>query len=189
MGRSRELDLELADRAQPTWDPVAGGAPCIVCFRDDKTFDLGIDEDGSRFGTISGLLMAGNYYPPDAVRFDGRFRDEHRNLRVGDRVVQRAPLFGKLGGPLVRSVAEIYVADRQPDLCTFGYVTTTQHLARGIWTAQLTLKEARLTLRVSSTASPGSLLYWLGVPCARWLQLRARRRGFENIAGASRDAT
>lgn len=125
--------------------------------------------------------MTGNYYPPDAVRFSGRFRQEGRDLRIGDRVVQQAPLFGKLGGRLVPSGAEIYVAEKGTDRCKIGYVTTAIHLARGIWSAELVRAEGHLQLTVQSTASPASWLFWLGLPYARFLQLRARRRAMKEF--------
>lgn len=172
---------EKAESAQINWDPVKGGKRAWMCFEDDKTYDLGPDPDGVRFESIATRMMSGNYYPQDAVNFAGRFREEGRDLKPGDRVVQRAPLFGKLGGPLLPSAAEIYVAEREEGRCRIGYVTTSIHFGRGIWTAELTRSEGNLELHVWSTASPRSLLFWLGLPYARYLQLRARRRAVEEF--------
>jgi hypothetical protein len=172
---------ERAESAQVNWDLVKGGKRAWICFEDDKTYDLGPDADGSRFTVISERMMSGNYYPPDAVVFSGRFREEGRNLKPGDRVVQEAPLFGKLGGPLMPSAAEIYVAEREEGRCRIGYVTTSIHFGRGIWTAELTRRDGKLELHVWSTASPRSWLFWLGLPYARYLQLRARRRAVEEF--------
>jgi hypothetical protein len=172
---------ERAESARRTWDPASGGKRAWICFEDDKTYDLGADPDGRRFQAIAGRMMSGNYYPPDAVRFSGRFREEGRDLQAGDRVVQQAPLFGKFGGPLMPSGAEIYVAEKSADRCKIGYVTTSIHFGRGIWTAELTRTDGRLALRVWSTASPRSWLFWLGLPYARYLQLRARRRAVEEL--------
>ncbi|MHB8635776.1 MAG: hypothetical protein ACYC96_04810 [Fimbriimonadaceae bacterium] len=64
-------------------------------------------------------------------------------MRVGDRVTQQAPLLGKLGGPLMPSGAEIYVAEKDETRCKTGYVTTSIHFGRGIWTAELTRAAGR----------------------------------------------
>ncbi|HLK16043.1 MAG TPA: DUF1990 family protein [Fimbriimonadaceae bacterium] len=173
--------IQRAENATRNWDPVAGGKRAWICFEDDETYDLGADPDGVRFEEIARRMLSGDYYPPDAVRFDGRFRREGRELRSGDRVVQQAPLLGRLGGPLLPSAAEIYVAEKHQDQCKLGYVTTTIHFGRGIWTAELTRAEGRLSLRVWSIASPRSWLFWLGLPYARYLQLRARRRAVEEF--------
>jgi len=96
-------------------------------------------------------------------------------------VLQKAPLFGKLGILYVWSMVEIFVAERTEDHCRIGYVTSAMHHGRGIWRAELAWKEGRLSLRVKSTASPQSWLFWLGLPVARYLQLRARRRAIEEF--------
>ncbi len=172
---------EEAEGATLTWDPVSGGNRGWVCFEDDKTYDLGPDASGLRFSEIATRMLSGNYYPKDAVAFSGRFRREGRNLKAGDRVVQQAPLFGKLGGPLMASSAEIYVAEREVTRRKIGYVTTSTHLAKGIWTAELKSDDGKLSLRVWSTACPNSWQFWLGLPYARYLQLRARRRAVEEF--------
>jgi hypothetical protein len=170
-----------AESASLTWDPIKGGKRAWICFDDFKIYDLGPDPTGSRFELISKRMMSGNYYPPDAVRFSGRFRSEKRDLQVGDRIVQQAPLFGKLGGPLMASSAEIYIAELDPDRCEIGYVTSSTHFARGIWSALLERNEGVLKLKVQSTASPNSWQFWLGLPYARFLQVRARHRAVEEF--------
>jgi hypothetical protein len=175
------LTIQDAEQATVTWDPVKGGRRAWVCFEDDKTYDLGSDPSGERFRKIADRIMSGRYYPPDAVRFSGRFSDEGRPIRAGDRVIQHAPLLGKLGGLLTPSVAEVYVAERNEGCCRVGYVTTSLHFGRGIWTAELSRLQGKLSLRVWSTASPGSWLFWVGLPVARFLQLRARRRAVEEF--------
>lgn len=179
---AKEARLQAeAENAERTWDPEKGGKRAWVCFDDDKTYNLGADPDGHRFKAISRRMMSGHYYPPDAVRFSGRFQEEGRDLSRGDRVVQQAPLFGKLGGPLMPSGAEIYVAEATDTRCKIGYVTTSIHFGRGIWTAELTRTNGTLSLHVWSTASPASWAFWLGLPYARYLQLRARRRAVEEF--------
>ncbi|MHB8635777.1 MAG: hypothetical protein ACYC96_04815 [Fimbriimonadaceae bacterium] len=74
MNKKEQRFHERAERADVTWDPASGGKRAWVCFEDDKTYDLGADLDGARFAEIARRMMSGDYYPPDAVRFGGRFR-------------------------------------------------------------------------------------------------------------------
>ncbi len=177
-----EADIERRFReyesAPLAWDPEKGGKKAFICFNDSLTAGIGPDE-GGRFERIAEEMMSGRYYPDDAVVFYGRFQDEHRSMKAGDRVLQRAPLFLGLN---VWSMVEIYVAERTDERCQIGYVTTTKHHGRGIWTATLTREEDELELLVESIASPNSILFWLGLPYARLTQLRARRRGIEHLA-------
>lgn len=160
-----------------SWDPEKGGKAAFVCFRDSKTVSLGADPSGQRFDIISERMLNGQYYPADAVQFFGRHQDEHRPMRKGDHILQRAPLFGLS----IWSMVEIYVAEKQDNVCQIGYVTTVRHHGRGIWTATLIRENDELKLTVESVASPNTWLFWLGLPVARFLQLRARRRGIENL--------
>lgn len=162
--------LEKAKTATPTWDPAAGGKLSWIRFVDTKTVLL---PNPNRFEAICDEILNGRYYPADAVEF---FADE-LPLRPGTRIVQRAPfLFLRLW-----SVAEIFIADQSAQELKFGYVTTNQHHGRGIWQIILTKQQDNIRLKIDSTVTPGSLLFWLGLPVARFLQLRARRRGIENL--------
>ena len=173
--------FERARTSPLTWDPVRGGKRAWVCFDDDQTYDLGADSDKVRFNLIAERMMTGRYYPPDAVQFFQQPSKADSILRPGDRILQRAPLFCSLGGPLLNSAVEIYAAERGDAVCRIGYVTTDFHYGRGIWTAELTWAEGRLSIRVWSTASPHSILFWLGLPVARFIQNRARRRAIEEF--------
>lgn len=170
---------ERGVKAGLTWSPVSGGRRSWVCFEDDVTEELGLDATGERFEEIAGRMVGGRHYPVDAVEFFGPFRDEGRELVVGDRVLQRARVFPWWTWPVVWSVVEIFVVEREDGLCRIGYVTTDYHHGRGIWSADLLLGEGRLTLRVVLTACPHSWLFWLGLPYARWIQVRARKRAAE----------
>lgn len=177
-----EQRIEWADEAVTNWDPVQGGRRAWVYWDDSIEADLGPDPSGERFRRIRDAAIRGDYYPPDAVRFFGRFRTENRALRVGDRVLQRARVLPLLHWPIVWSVAEIVVIEDEPSRIKIGYVTTNRQHARGAWSAELRLREGVLSIQVQSTASPRSALFWLGLPLARWLQLRARRRALEEFA-------
>ncbi len=104
-------------KAPLSWSPTEGGRRSIICFEDHLIEDLGADESGSRFAAISEKMISGGYYPPDAVQFFGLFQDEHRSMQIGDRVQQRAPIFG---GLFAWSMVEIYIADLRNDYCRIG---------------------------------------------------------------------
>ncbi len=180
-----------------TWHPETGGKRALIVFEDDKTYDVGRNS-GDRFDDICKRMLNGKYYPNDAVVVNGEFQSEKRLIQVGDRIFQYAPLIGRFGGPKLRSVVEIFVAERsktttsyseelntgnksKPRYCHFGYVTTENHHGRGIWQARLEAIDERLKLRVWSTSMPNSIWFWLGLPVARYLQLRARRRAIEEF--------
>jgi hypothetical protein len=130
-------------------------------------------------------MLEGDFYPADVLSFHGRFRLEGRRWRVGDRLVQRARLIPWLDWPVLWSVAEVFIAEKSSNECTIGYVTTNRHFGRGIWRAILTRRGDRLFLKIKSTAGPGSWQFWLGLPFARYLQLRARRRAIEDFRRAA----
>lgn len=176
--------IAWADGAEPTWSLTEGGKRPLVCWDDDITVDVGPDPDGMRLERIAGRLRNGLYYPYEVIEFSGRYRLEGRELRVGDRIIQRAQILPFFYWPGAWSVAEVCLIESEPDRFLFGYVTTTRHLGRGIWRVEAKWVEGRLSLRVWSTAGPGSPLFWLGLPVARWLQLRARRKGIEKCQEA-----
>ncbi len=146
-------------------------------WHDKKTVDLGPDPDGSRVAKIADLMMSGNYYPPHVIRFSGRFRDENRDLQVGDRVLQRF-VFMRI---VLWSAVEIWLAEREAERCAIGYVTTSYHHGRGIWQAQLERVDGRLSLTVQSTSGPQSWLFWLAIPIGRGQQMRAREEAIRRF--------
>jgi hypothetical protein len=163
-----------------TWHPVKGGKRSWLCFEDSLTEDVGPDS-AAGFDAIATRMLDGRYYPPDAIQYYCDAIEEGRSLRAGDRVLQRAPILPFLPSMGVWSMVEIFVAERSVDRCHLGYVTTANHHGRGIWEAELTRIGGRLSLKVTSTTSPQSWLYWIGLPLARYLQLRARRRAIEEF--------
>jgi hypothetical protein len=178
--------IAKAQQATVNWRPGQAPPRGGVCFLDDRTFDLGPDE-GDAFDRVAGAMLMGDYYPPDAVSFSGRFRDEDRRLRVGDRVFQQAPLW-PFSFVKLRSCVEIFVAEQTETGVSVGYVTTEMHHGRGEWRADLSRESQRLILRVQSVALPSSVWFWIGLPVARALQLRARRRGVENLIARAQEA-
>lgn len=82
-------------------------------------------------------------------------------------------------------MTEVFVAEQTRDTCTLGYVTTERHFGRGKWQATLTLSNGALTLHVRATAGPGSIWFWIGLPVARHLMVRARIRAVKEFRGVA----
>jgi hypothetical protein len=181
MGPAIRKQFDARKGAFVTWDPVKGGKRAWICYEDKITEDLGPDPTGARFAIIAERMMKGHNYPPDAVQYYCEAHDTQRNLLPGDPVLQRAPIFPFIPWLGMWSMVRICVAERTDDWCILSYVTTTKHHGRGIWRAELRRIAGRLSIQVTSTTSPNSWLFWLGLPLARFLQLRARRRAIEEF--------
>lgn len=175
--KGRQL-FEKWRKCPVSWDLEKGGKPSWCTFRDDLTDDLGPDAPG-RLERIAEHHLTGHYYPPDALTFWAPELDEGGKLHVGTRLLQRARLLPFSDWPVVYAMTEITHAELSEDRFTIGYVTTEFHKARGWWRADVWREDGRLRVRVQSLAIPDSWQFWLGMPVARWLQLRARRRGIE----------
>jgi hypothetical protein len=91
--------IRLAESAALTWDPITGGRRAWICFEDDETYTLGPDPGAKLFKQIVRRTLEGHYYPADAVVVHGRFQQEGRQIRAGDRLVQSAPHLLSWGGP------------------------------------------------------------------------------------------
>ena len=182
MDRETKLRFEKLKDAPLTWHPVDGGKRSWPCFEDALTADLGDDPHGHRFAIIAERMINGHYYPPDAVQYFCEAHDAGRSLKPGDRVLQFAPFLPFLPNFLgAWQMVEIFVASKNADEARLGYVTTAKHHGRGIWESVLRREDGKLTMTVTSTTCPRSWLFWLGMPVARLLQLRARRRAIEEF--------
>jgi hypothetical protein len=182
MNAEAERRLERWSDAPLTWDPVRGGKRPLVCWDDDATYDLGEDEHGARFEAIKARMLSGRYYPPEVIEFYGQWQKEGRDMRPGDRVLQHVRLFGIVS---LWAMTEIFIAESSDSACTIGYVTTKRHFGRGKWQATLTRVGQRLSLRVQATAGPGSFWFWLGLPVARWMMVKAWKSAAEDFRRAS----
>lgn len=167
--------FERYKSAPLTWKPGQSGKPALVSWNDCLDKDLGEDPGGSRFDAIATRMMTGRYYPPQVINFSGDW--EGRELRPGDRILQEM----KLGPVKLYGMAEIFVAERETNRCKIGYVTTARHYGRGIWSAELFRENGRIRLQVRALSGPGSWLFWIGLPVARYLQMRAWRRAAEDF--------
>ncbi|HVT14107.1 MAG TPA: DUF1990 family protein [Fimbriimonadaceae bacterium] len=162
-----------------TWLADGENRRPTVCWVDERREVLCEHDVDFIFEEIAGRMLGGRYYPPDTLDFFGEWMDENRPIRAGDRILQRARVLPFSQWPVLWAMTEVFVAERTPSTCAIGYVTTKRHFGRGIWQASLTKSDRGLELSVSSTSSPYSWLFWIGLPIARRLQLRAWRRAFE----------
>ncbi|HWA83146.1 MAG TPA: DUF1990 family protein [Fimbriimonadaceae bacterium] len=181
MPASIRLRFERYRSAPLTWQVGGENRRPAVCWVDERREVLCDADDGSAFDAVADRMMGGRYYPSDALDFFGDWMDEDRTLRAGDRILQRARLLPFCPWPVLWAMTEVFVAERTVSACTLGYATTERHFGRGIWQARLTRLDGRLELIVTSTSGPYSWLFWLGLPIARYLQLRAWRRAFEEF--------
>ncbi|MEI7577454.1 MAG: DUF1990 family protein [Armatimonadota bacterium] len=165
--------------------PTVTGAPemmtgrALIEFNDSVVMGLG--DSQSLFDQIADHMMRGDYYPPEIIVFEGEFRRERRDIRKGDRILQLARL-PFLFGYRTRTVTEISVAERRENYCRIGYYTTSRHFAKGWWQATLKWEDDEYTLMVECQARPQSLVYWLAVPVARYMQERARKAAMSRFA-------
>jgi hypothetical protein len=179
--RAAKRRLEAWREAPLSWDPVTGGRRPLVCWEDDYTFDLGADTTGQRFHEISEKMLTGFYYPSEVIRCYGDWTVENRRIKPGERMVQKAVILPSWEGVGLWSMTQIFAAEQTEDTCTLGYVTTKRHFGRGKWQATLVRDDGTLKVHVRATAGPGSFWFWLGLPIARWLMVRARKRAVEEF--------
>jgi hypothetical protein len=165
-----------------TWDPVRGGRKSWAFREEVVVEDVGPDSDGERFAKIGRRMLTGLYYPPDVMDAFGLWDDESREMRIGDRILQRARLLPFSRWPVLWAMTEVFIAEMTESTCILGYVTTRRHFGRGLWKSTLRREQGRLSLTVESTSGPGSWLFWLGLPFARLLQRRAWSRAAEKFS-------
>ncbi len=164
-----------------TWDPVTGGKAPAICWCDSVSAYLGKDPTGKAFQTISRRMLSGRYYPTSVIEFFGMWIQEGRNMRPGDRILQRIRMFPILPWPILYAMTELFCAEYTDTTCSIGYTTTENHYGRGMWQATLTKDGDELELVVRSTAGPGSWQFWVGLPYARWLMVRARNKAIQDF--------
>ncbi|MBX3117563.1 MAG: hypothetical protein KF784_00740 [Fimbriimonadaceae bacterium] len=176
-----ESRIQWGENCPLTWHPTEGGKRPWIAWDDDKHFELGADPEGLRFELIRERMLSGKYYPPNVIRFYGRFRNEARHLRPGDRIIQKAFLLPSVKELYLWSAAEIFVAESSDTDCRIGYVTTARHFGRGIWQAHLWREDGRLKLQVTSIAGPQHWLFWTFLPIARMIQMKAWRAAVADL--------
>lgn len=153
---------------------------------------LGPDVDGL-FARAVDLLLRYQFYPPNVMHHASDFSRENRQLRFGDRVVQRIHVIpGLLDAVTINRVTSTLA---EPNRIGFTYTTTEHHLEMGEWTATVLRKRpstssgGQVALVMYAVSKPGPKMPGWARPFARAFQLRAHRLGvehFQQILHASR---
>lgn len=178
--------FEEYSRGKTTWDPANSRSLPGLAWNDFSVTGFGVSPSDSTFQMLCDRMLSGHYYPPDAIECFGLWQDENREIRPGDRILQRARLIPWIPSLALWAMTEVFVAERSPTRCELGYVTTERHFARGIWQAVLEYGEDELQLTIQGTTAPASLWFWLGLPLARYLQRRAWRRAIDEFVRLAR---
>lgn len=171
--------FEKWEHAPLSWQPDNLGRVGPVSWNDHLHEELGFDPDGFLFCALADRVMHGRYYPPDVIEFFGRWQDEGRKIRKGERILQIAHLPLGIRLPVM---TEIYIAVDKEDYCEIGYVTTKHHFGKGRWHLVAQRQDGRVTIDVDANSGPGSFWFWVGLPIARWFQMKAWRKAIESYS-------
>jgi uncharacterized protein (UPF0548 family) len=137
--------------------------------------------DDALFERAVAALFRNRFFPPHVLTFYADFTEQDREMRIGDRIIQRIPI--------LPNVLELITMNRvtdmffEPDRRGFTYFTTVYHVEIGEWTAGVVRKKTgqiALMVHTISKVDPGRVP-WLLRPIARWLQLRAHRLGLAHF--------
>jgi uncharacterized protein (UPF0548 family) len=120
------------------------------------------------------------FYPPDVMMHTSDFDQQRRRMKTGDHIVQRIRI---LPGLDVLTMNEVMRMTDESRSAGFAYATTAKHDEVGQWSADVTLDDAgALHLRIHSVGKAN--LPFFMKPFARWIQLRAHRRGIAAFKAA-----
>ncbi len=137
--------------------------------------------DDALFERASRALFRNVFFPPEVMTFYADFMAEDRDLRPGDRIIQRIPILP----PVLSLIAMNRVQNvfLEPDRRGYTYFSSIYHLEIGEWTAAVVRKKngpiALMVHTISKTDPrrvPGVLR-----PVARRLQLRGHRLGLAHF--------
>lgn len=132
------------------------------------------------FARAADLLLRYRFYPPDVMLHTSDFDQQRRRMKTGDRIVQRIRL---LPGLDVLTMNEVTCVTDDARCAGFTYCTTAQHDEVGQWSAEVALNDAgALHLHILSIGK-ANLPFFLR-PFARFIQLRAHRRGITTFKAA-----
>jgi hypothetical protein len=128
------------------------------------------------FEATADRWVCGKYYPEDVIRFSF----EGDQLQVGTRILQELKIFSAI---TLFAMVEITVCERTEHECRIGYVTTSRHFARGEWCARIWQEpdSSELGFEVKAVTCPSSFWFWVGLPIARYYQMRAWRKAIASI--------
>ena len=114
--------------------------------------------NGRLFQKAAHLLMRYQFYPETLLSAFGDFNlHPERQLRVGDRIVQRIHVARLFGRPLldVIGLTEVRRVIDTPRCQGFTYVTVTPHVEQGEWSACVTWRDnGDLVLTMDAISRP-----------------------------------
>lgn len=145
---------------------------------------LGYDQEGGLFNRAVELALSNQFYPPEVMSIVADYSLENRQVRPGDRVLQRIPIltYGRLPLLELLTLNEICEVIQEPRRAGFTYVTTAAHSEVGEWTGRVEWRdnnEVALVIEVVSRSRPGSPLFVQRR--TRQLQLRAHKLSIEHF--------
>lgn len=145
---------------------------------------LGQDARGDLFRRAARLVLRNVFYPPEVMTAVSDFQEEGRDVREGDRVVQRIRIFQYNTMPLLEALTmnEITSVIDEPRRAGFTYTTTAAHSEIGEWSPLVEWREngeVALVITVISRMRPGASKVLRRF--ARGIQLRAHRLSIENF--------
>jgi uncharacterized protein (UPF0548 family) len=149
---------------------------------------IGSDDDGARFACLADALLRYHFYPRDVMRHTSDFGLEGRQMRVGDRLVQRIPVITLFGLPGVDVMTMNEITDvRMGERCAgFSYITTQMHSEEGEWSVDLEWRaDGALWLTMDAVSRPSPREPRLIHPLMRFMQRRSHRRGIEAFRALS----
>lgn len=145
---------------------------------------IGSDGNGTRFACLADALLRYQFYPRDVMRHTSDFGMAGRQMRVGDRIVQRIPVITIFGLPGVDVMTMNQITDvRRGQRCAgFSYITTQAHSEEGEWSVDLVWRaDGTLWLTMDAISRPAPREPRLIYPLMRHMQRRAHRRGIANF--------
>ncbi len=126
------------------------------------------------------LLLRYQFYPTSVLHHTSDFARENRNLRFGDRIVQRIHAIPFLLD--VITMNRITATFAEPNRIGFTYTTTEHHLEMGEWTATVLRKrDGQVALVMYAVSKPGPKMPLWAMPFSRAVQIRAHRLGMANF--------
>ncbi len=134
------------------------------------------------FERAADLLLRYQFYPPQIMTHVSDFSREGRQMREGDRIVQRIhgpALFGRflLDGITMNIVTAV---TNEPRRAGFTYCTTEAHAEQGEWTAQVEWRsDDSLMLTIHSISRLAMKSPFIRESKARTIQLRAHHLGMD----------
>jgi hypothetical protein len=143
------------------------------------------DNNGRFFHKAADLLLRYQFYPDAILSHFGDFDlGDGRQMRVGDRIVQRIHLARLFGRPLldIIGLTEVTQIFSEPRRRGFAYVTAAPHVEQGEWSVQVAWdNNGDLTLTLNATSRPAPQEPAISRPIMRAFQEKAHQAGITHF--------